>query len=290
MAYIGPFPIVLPNGMSTTTGNISITNGSLSLPDTTSVLTNGQVSSVSGVIDFSGVAWVKNNPTGSNNIWIGPGSGNLEFVTGIQNTSVGGNSLQATEAGGNNSAFGFGTLSALVGGSYNLSVGYNSGSSYTASESSNITLNATGTASESNTLRIGSGTGTGNQQLQSAFISGISGVTVANSAAVLINTTTGQLGTVSSSLRFKENVKDMKESNILKLRPVNFTYKKDDSQQEQWGLIAEEVHEVFPSLVTYDSSGYPSTVRYHDLPAILLNEIKKLNKRIEILESNSVVA
>jgi hypothetical protein len=288
MAYIGPFPIVLPSGMTSATGDIAVTSGSFKLPNTTTSLVEGVGQSYAGgVVDFAGVAWIKNNPAGSNNIWIGPGSGNPSIVSDcIENTSVGANSLLNATGANYNCAFGYGTLTGGDG-NYNVAVGYNAGSNYDTTESSNVLLNSPGTASESNVLRIGSGTGTGNQQLQSAFISGIAGVTVSSSAAVLINTTTGQLGTVSSSLQFKENIKDMadKSSAALRLRPVNFTFKEDPLHHEQWGLIAEEVHEVLPSLVTYDVRGNPSSVRYHDLPVILLNEIKKLNKRIEILES-----
>jgi hypothetical protein len=287
MAYIGPFPIVLPTGMTSMSGDIMVSQGSFKLPDTTTSLVEGVGQSYAGgVVDFAGVAWIKNNPAGSNNIWIGPGSGNPSIVSDcIENTSVGANSLLNATGANFNCAFGYGTLT-QGDGNYNLAVGYNAGSNYTTTESSNIILNSPGIVSESNTLRIGSGTGTGNQQLQSSYISGIAGVTVANSSAVLINTTTGQLGTISSSLRSKENVRDMEDNStpILDLRPVNFNYKTDDSSCEQWGLIAEEVHQVFPSLVVCDEKGDPSSVRYHDLPVILLNEIKKLNKRIEILE------
>jgi hypothetical protein len=52
----------------------------------------------------------------------------------------------------------------------------------------------------------------------------------------------------------------------------------------EFGLIAEEVEKVFPELVVH-KDGQPETVRYHELPALLLNEIQKLVKRVEFLES-----
>jgi hypothetical protein len=59
-----------------------------------------------------------------------------------------------------------------------------------------------------------------------------------------------------------------------------------------FGLIAEEVHEQLPSLVTYkdfkDGNGpVPDAVNYSKLSIILLNEVKKLNERLKILEGNS---
>lgn len=72
---------------------------------------------------------------------------------------------------------------------------------------------------------------------------------------------------------------------IYSLRVV-FNYKKDETKAIHYGLIAEEVETVMPSLVLYDN-GKPSSVAYHELPSILLNETQKLRKRIDILESKA---
>lgn len=92
---------------------------------------------------------------------------------------------------------------------------------------------------------------------------------------------------VLSSIRYKENVKDMGtcSNNVMKLRPVTFNYKEDASKSKTYGLIAEEVAELFPDLVVYNPNGEIETVKYHLLPPMMLNEIQKLSKRIEILES-----
>lgn len=89
-----------------------------------------------------------------------------------------------------------------------------------------------------------------------------------------------------SSKRFKERITDMadRSDRVMQLRPVNFSYKQDASHVMQWGLIAEEVAEIMPELVTYDVLGEPYTVRYNDLPAILLNEMQKMAARIKQLE------
>ena len=64
----------------------------------------------------------------------------------------------------------------------------------------------------------------------------------------------------------------------MRLRPVTFRYKKsieDGDKPTQYGLIAEEVAEVFPDLVVYNKDGEPETVKYHLLATLLLNELQK---------------
>jgi len=94
---------------------------------------------------------------------------------------------------------------------------------------------------------------------------------------------TGQLGTTTSSRRFKDNILDMGDasSKLFQLRPVTFFYKPqydDGSHILQYGLIAEEVAKVYPDLVAYDKDGQPETVRYHLLTPMLLNEVQKQQK------------
>ena len=49
----------------------------------------------------------------------------------------------------------------------------------------------------------------------------------------------------------------------------------------EYGLIAEEVAEIYPELVVRDTDGQPSGVRYHVLPAMLLNELQRQQRAIE---------
>ena len=51
-------------------------------------------------------------------------------------------------------------------------------------------------------------------------------------------------------------------------------------------MIAEEVHAILPALVTLDSDSQPEGVKYAKIPILLLEEIKKLKARIEVLENN----
>jgi hypothetical protein len=98
---------------------------------------------------------------------------------------------------------------------------------------------------------------------------------------VYINTNK-QLGTLTSSRRFKDNIQDMgtASSKLFQLRPVTFNYKPqfdDGSHLLQYGLIAEEVAKVYPDMVVYDKDGQPYTVRYQVLAPMLLSELQKQN-------------
>jgi hypothetical protein len=98
----------------------------------------------------------------------------------------------------------------------------------------------------------------------------------------------GQLGTVSSSRRFKEGIQDMAGGrDLLRLRPVTFRYKQpfaDGSQPIQYGLIAEDVAKVFPDLVAHSADGQIETVKYQLLSPMLLNGVQRQQVEIRQLK------
>ena len=93
----------------------------------------------------------------------------------------------------------------------------------------------------------------------------------------------GHLGTVSSSVRFKEAIRPIDKTSeaILALNPVTFHYKSDKLGTPQFGLIAEEVAKVDPDLVVRDEKGEIYTVRYEAVNAMLLNEFLKEHGKVE---------
>jgi hypothetical protein len=112
------------------------------------------------------------------------------------------------------------------------------------------------------------------------YIAGIYGSTVGGRGTAVYVDDNGQLGTVVSSRRFKEQILDMGDntSKLFLLRPVTFLYKPEYDKGErtlQYGLIAEEVAKVYPDLVAYDKDGAPYTVKYQYLAPMLLNELQK---------------
>jgi len=194
--------------------------------------------------------------------------------TGDGNTATGDRALTSNTTGAGNTAIGNQALYHNTTGSYNVAL--NGGYNLTTGHF-NLHIANDGVADESNTTRIGI--------LQNrCFISGIRDVTtgIPDAISVMIDSA-GQLGTVSSSRRFKDEIKPMDQTSeaILHLKPVTFHYKSDHTARSQFGLIAEEVAAVNPDLVVRDNKGEIYTVRYDQVNAMLLNEFLKEHKRVE---------
>jgi trimeric autotransporter adhesin len=233
-----------------------------------------------------------------NNTALGVNSGLL--ITGSGNTVIGSNVGTSMTTTANNCIYGFSAASNLVSGASNLILGATSGDNLTGAESSNIYLNSPGVTSESTTLRIGSATGTGTQNLNKSFICGIQGITVTGTPVLI--SSSDQLGIAVSSKRFKNDIENMEDASrvIYKLRPVTFTWNQNSasglsnaSQETQYGLIAEEVARVLPQIVSFEKNGAPLSVNYGELISLLLNEIQRLKadydhieERIQELEDN----
>ena len=239
------------------TANENTANGTLALFSNTTGLQNTAVG-------FSALA--SNTTAGANS------SG--------ANTAVGAFALGSNVTGGANTAIGYAALySSTVGG--NIALGDLAGVDITTG-SGNIIIGHRGLPADTNTIRIGKQTQT------KCFIAGIRNVTtdVGDAIPVVIDSAS-QLGTVSSSKRFKKEIKPMKEASeaILGLEPVTFRYKNDTAERPQFGLIAEQVADVNPDLVVRNSNGEIYTVRYEAVNAMLLNEFLKEHKKVEQLET-----
>jgi hypothetical protein len=212
-------------------------------------------------------------------------------LDGRRNTVVGSEAAVNNISGQYNTVIGESALYENKTGSNNIAVGSCAGCD-SVGGSSNIYIAHHGVGAESNTIRIGL------PAVQTrAFVAGIRDVTTdsADAIPVMIDSA-GQLGTVSSSRRYKEDIRDMADasSRLLQLRPVTFRYARafrNGSKPVQFGLIAEDVADVFPELVVRNASGEVDTVHYETLNVLLLNELQKqeaLNReqqqRIDMLE------
>jgi hypothetical protein len=200
----------------------------------------------------------------------------ISNTIGNENTASGFHALGSNTEGNRNTAVGHSALFGNTTGSNNTALGDFAGHSLTIGDN-NIDIDNLGVPGESNTIRIG-------DSQTKAFIAGIHGVTtgIPNAVPVLIDSA-GQLGTASSSRRFKNEIKPMDKASeaILGLKPVMFHYKSDVAATPQFGLIAEEVAEVNPDLVVRDENGEIYTVRYEAVNAMLLNEFLKEHKKVE---------
>ena len=221
------------------------------------------------------------NTTGSNNTAVGR-SALVSNTEGEDNTAVGEDALRANTEGGFNTAVGDDALRNTTGDD-NTAVGDNAGFNATTGNN-NIYLGANvfGVAAEANTMYLGRvGTQT------TTFIAGVHDITtgLADAIQVLIDSS-GQLGTVSSSRRYKEDIQDMGRASagLLDLRPVTFRYTQastDGATPIQYGLIAEEVAAIYPDVVVYNDAGQPETVQYRKVNAMLLNEVQRQHRQIE---------
>jgi hypothetical protein len=186
-----------------------------------------------------------------------------------ENTAVGRSALASNNNGTDNTAVGFKALDHYFGRCHN-----NIGLGYEAGIESGV----------NNRIEIGNAGGADNYSTRigdvqtRTFIAGISGTAVAGDTVVV--NSFGQLGTATSSARFKKEIKSMDKGSeaISALKPVNFQYKSDPKGTQQFGLIAEEVANVNPDLVTRNGRGEIYSVRYEAVNAMLLNEFLKEHK------------
>ena len=83
-----------------------------------------------------------------------------------------------------------------------------------------------------------------------------------------------------SDINFKENIQtvDNALNKVMSLRGVSFDWKK--SKQPSFGVIAQEIEEVFPDLVHGES---PKTVNYNGLVSVLIESIKDMKREITSL-------
>jgi Chaperone of endosialidase len=197
-------------------------------------------------IGISGTAFgyeaLYNNQTGSGNTAFGVNA--LHDTNGEENSAFGDNALSRS-TGTNNTAIGAGAGDLLVTGNVNVYIG----------------SGVLGQNSESNTTYI-----------RNVYDS----ITTARQVYVDAN---NKIGTLASTRRVKDDIEPMARASetILALKPVTFRYKKEIDRYctPQFGLVAEEVAEINPNLVTRDREGKPETVRYDAVNAMLLNEFLK---------------
>ncbi len=223
------------------------------------------------------------------------GSGALyNNSSGGQNVAVGYYALNSNTTGTANVALGTLALATNITGTANVALGYNAGAGATGNANTIIGSSAgSGVLSGNNIIVIGNGL-VGGATPFTTYIAGISGATASGGVEVYCNTSS-QLGTLNSSRRYKENIKDLGNfsDNIYKLRPVQFNYISDQEKWFEAGLIAEEVVDIYPQIIVY-KDGEIETIRYKQLYIMMLNEQQKdhsvlheYKKRVETLETQN---
>ena len=243
--------------LSLTTGTFNTAVGFLSLRSDTTAGFNTAIGAGTLLVNTAG----NNTATGAGAL--------LSNTTGDQNTAIGFDALRNTTNGSTNVGIGRGALVNNTSGSGNVALGFNAGVLVTTAN---------------NVTAIDS---VGANVSDSCFIGNIFGVTTVNVGTPVLIDSAGQLGTISSSRRFKQEIKPMDEASaaILALKPVTFRYRSDRSGTPQFGLIAEDVAEVNSDLVVRDENGEIYSVRYDQVNAMLLNEFLKEHRKVEELKA-----
>ena len=196
----------------------------------------------------------------------------LRNTTGNHNTANGDEALGSNTTGNFNTTDGAHSLENNTTGSGNTALGFGAGDNVTTAN---------------NVICIGSGVEGANVS-NSCYIGSVFGQTSSLGTAVFINSS-GKLGTITSSRRFKEEIKPMAQASeaLFALKPVIFRYKKEIEAQKipQFGLVAEDVEAVNPDLVVRDADGKAYTVRYEAVNAMLLNEFLKAHRKAQQQEA-----
>jgi hypothetical protein len=211
------------------------------------------------------------NTTGGDNSALGVTSLNWN-TTGSFNTSVGNRSLFNNTTSNNNVAVGYESGLANTTGTNNTFLGYKANAD-AGTYSNSTALGANALITASNQLVLG---GTGTTEVYIPF----GNLNIVNNCSALSYTTT-------SDYRVKQNVKTINNANFTvdNLRPV--TYTNILSEKQDIGLIAHELQEQYPFLVTGEKDGTQNqSVNYTGLIPILIKEIQELKERVKTLESN----
>jgi hypothetical protein len=256
-------------------GNLNTAIGDLALMNNDSTGTgDGSLNTAVGA-----GALFSNTDGGLNNAF---GASALENnTTGTFNQAMGAFALDSNQDGESNVAIGDTAFADNISGSFNTIIGELAGAGVEGDD--NIYVGATaglpGGGSESGTIRIGDPS-----SVSACYIAGIVGQSATGGSQVFIDAD-GKLGTLTSSIRFKEHIRPMDKASetLLALKPVTFCYKKeiDAKGTPQFGLVAEEVAKVSPDLVIKDRDGKPYTVRYEAVNAMLLNEFLKEHRQVQ---------
>jgi Chaperone of endosialidase len=247
------------------------------------------ISNTTGSLNTAtGVDALFTNTVGNSNTANGGGA-LFSNTSGFENTAIGDNTLVNNTIGTDNTAVGESALLANINGDNNTAIGTNA-LAYTTTGNSNVALgvaagfNAT---TGSNNVYIGVGMQGVAGESNACYIASIFGQTSPSGTAVSINSS-GKLGTITSSRRFKDGIKPMDKASeaVFALKPVTFHYKRDIDPDgiSQFGLVAEDVEKVEPDLVVRDKEGNPYSVRYDQVNAMLLNEFLKEHREVQELK------
>lgn len=157
------------------------------------------------------------------------------------------------------------------------------------------------TATERGRVRVTNGAGSSTGYLQGSYGNGIldmgalvlydSSINVGvqlfgNGNASFTGTVTAAGFNSTSSRKWKENITPITNALdiVSKLQGVTFDWNNKDLKND-FGLIAEDVNEVLPTIVSKNDNNEVTGVDYSRITALLIETVKELNIRIKVLEN-----
>ena len=295
---------------SNTTGSDNTAVGAFALFNSTTAGLNVAVGD-SALVSFNGTTAFDGANTALGSIALSA------ETSGEENVAVGRRALESLVSGSNNVAVGWRAGDNYTGGeTNNICIG--SGTGGTAGESNAIRIGDSASSGGidvinnstlANVVTIGPGLST--QGITILTLLGFGNVSIGNGLQTTTGASTCNIGGIFnqtppagshgvvvgpnnqladatlSSRRFKKDIApiDKISEGILALRPVTFHWKNDNTNEPEFGLVAEEVAEVNLDWITRNPQGEISGVRYETIPILLLNEFLKEHKKVEDLKS-----
>ncbi len=278
---------------TTGTGNMGVGGGCLrsNLTGNNNTAVGYQAMSANTVSDNSAIGYqaLFHNMTGTGNVANGFQAA-FANAGGSYNTANGWLALPGNTSGIWNVADGAFALGNNDTGSYNVAVGVQAGLGITSGDRNTClgTTTCGGTTTADNVVCVGWGAA-GENISDRAYIPNIGQFAQASGGGVefvTVRLTDGKLGHSLSSRRYKEDIKSMGDASelIYKLKPVSFRYKKTPEQQSDnldYGLIAEDVAEIDPQLAIRNGKGQIESLRYLAVYNMMLNEFLKEHRKVE---------
>ena len=278
---------------TTGTGNMGVGGGCLrsNLTGNNNTAVGYQAMSANTVSNNSAIGYqaLFHNMTGTGNVANGFQAA-FANAGGSYNTANGWLALPGNTSGIWNVADGAFALGNNDTGSYNVAVGVQAGLGITSGDRNTClgTTTCGGTTTADNVVCVGWGAA-GENISDRAYIPNIGQFAQASGGGVefvTVRLTDGKLGHSLSSRRYKEDIKSMGDASelIYKLKPVSFRYKKTPEQQSDnldYGLIAEDVAEIDPQLAIRNGKGQIESLRYLAVYNMMLNEFLKEHRKVE---------
>ena len=292
---------------STAMGNYSTANGSYSVA-------MGYNSQADGLASFS--SGLGSKASGNRSTAMGgsaEASGNYSTALGFETSATAERSTAmgafTTASGLNSTAMGWGTTASGI---FSTAIGSNS----TASGEDSIAMGLGTIASGKSSTAMGEGTTASDRSSLVIGEYNLSGSTVTSSATLFnLDNTAFVIGNgfydesasqptrsdaftvwfngdatlagnlnINSDARLKANIVSLGStlSKLLQIDGKSYTMKKDESEKQKIGLLAQDIEKVFPELVS-ESNGVKS-VNYQGLVPVLINALKEQQAEIDRLQ------